>query len=69
MGRYGVAALPDATATGAGSLIYVIDEIGGPVMVFSDGANWRRMTDRAVVGEREKALYCHKVNLAASASR
>ncbi|MFC3119934.1 hypothetical protein ACFOHS_22780 [Jhaorihella thermophila] len=34
---------------GAGTLIYVSDESGGPVIAFSDGTNWRRMTDRAVV--------------------
>jgi hypothetical protein len=50
VGSYNVATLPDAVATGAGSLIYVMDEIGGPVMAFSDGTNWRRMTDHAVVG-------------------
>jgi hypothetical protein len=50
VGSYGIAILPDAAATGAGSLIYVSDEVGGPVMAFSDGTDWRRMTDRAVVG-------------------
>jgi len=44
---YTVATLPSAaTATG---LIYVSDESGGAVPAFSDGANWRRVTDRAVV--------------------
>lgn len=33
-----------------GSLVYVSDESGGPVVAFSDGADWRRTTDRAVVG-------------------
>lgn len=31
------------------SLIYVTDEAGGPVLAFSDGTNWRRVTDRAIV--------------------
>ena len=40
--------LPDA-AMNPGLLIYVSDEAGGAVPAFSDGANWRRVTDRAVV--------------------
>lgn len=46
---YGVATLPDAVAVGAGGIIYVSDEAGGPVLAFSDGTDWRRSTDRAVV--------------------
>ena len=42
-----VAGLPSAAQPG--QMIYVSDETGGPVMAFSDGANWRRITDRAVV--------------------
>ena len=42
-----VATLP--AATGAKRLIYVHDEAGGAVVAFSDGTNWRRTTDRAVV--------------------
>jgi hypothetical protein len=45
---YTVAALPDATL-GTGQCIYVSDETGGAVLAFSDGTNWRRATDRAVV--------------------
>jgi hypothetical protein len=30
-------------------MIYVSDETGGAVMAFSDGSNWRRITDRAIV--------------------
>jgi hypothetical protein len=30
-------------------LIYVSDEVGGAVPAFSDGTNWRRVTDRAIV--------------------
>lgn len=33
----------------AGCWIYVTDEAGGAVPAFSDGTNWRRCTDRAVV--------------------
>jgi hypothetical protein len=48
VGSYNVAALPAASA-GAGQIIYVADEAGGSVLAFSDGANWRRLTDRLVV--------------------
>lgn len=44
---YTVATVPDAT-TEAG-IIYVSDDVGGGVLAFSDGTNWRRVTDRAVV--------------------
>lgn len=30
-------------------MILVTDEVGGAVPAFSDGTNWRRVTDRAVV--------------------
>lgn len=40
--------LPTAAAYTAG-LIYVSNEAGGAVPAFSDGTNWRRVTDRAVV--------------------
>ena len=42
-------ALPSASASGAGAMIFVSNEIGGAVIAFSDGAAWRRATDRAVV--------------------
>ena len=44
---YTVATLPVATT--AAGLIFVSDETGGAVPTFSDGTNWRRVTDRAVV--------------------
>lgn len=44
---YTVATLPDAS--NAGGMIFVSDETGGTVPAFSDGSDWRRMTDRAVV--------------------
>lgn len=43
---YTVATLP---AADAGSIIYVSDEVGGAVLAFADGTNWRRSTDRAIV--------------------
>ncbi|MBZ0164059.1 MAG: hypothetical protein K8H74_15260 [Notoacmeibacter sp.] len=46
---YTAAGLPSASANGAGSIAFVSDESGGAVLDFSDGANWRRVTDRAVV--------------------
>ena len=46
---YTVSVMPAANSVEAGAMIFVSDEIGGPVPAFSDGTNWRRMTDRAVV--------------------
>lgn len=40
-------ALPPAVQEGG--LIFVPDEAGGAIVAFSDGTNWRRVTDRAVV--------------------
>lgn len=45
--RFAVANLPDASIPAR--VIYVSDETGGAVLAFSDGTNWRRVTDRAVV--------------------
>src|SRR5687767_7008950 len=54
--RYSVADLPNAAdyysaaaREGRSALIFVSDEAGGAVPAFSDGANWRRVTDRAVI--------------------
>lgn len=33
----------------AGRIIYVSNEVGGAVLAFSDGTNYRRVTDRAIV--------------------
>lgn len=44
---YTVSTLPDAGV--AAQLIYVSNESGGAVLAFSDGTNWRRVTDRAIV--------------------
>jgi len=41
-----VATLPTAEAAG---LIYVSDETGGATLAFSDGTNWRRVQNRAIV--------------------
>lgn len=37
------------SASPAGQMIFVSDESGGAVPAFSDGTDWRRVTDRAVV--------------------
>jgi len=44
---YTVSTLP--TVTNIPGLIFVSDESGGSVPAFSDGTNWRRVTDRAIV--------------------
>lgn len=44
---FSVSGLPSAAQPG--QMIYVSDETGGATMAFSDGTNWRRITDRAVV--------------------
>jgi hypothetical protein len=43
-----VLTVPDATKS-AGQMIYVSNESGGAVPAYSDGTNWRRVTDRNVV--------------------
>jgi hypothetical protein len=48
-GSYTVATVPSAATVGAGTEIYVSNESGGAVLAFSDGTNWRRVTDRAVI--------------------
>jgi hypothetical protein len=46
--NYTVATLPDATVHDYG-LIFVTNETGGATVAFSDGTNWRRVQDRAIV--------------------
>jgi hypothetical protein len=46
VGTSTVGSLPSASP--AGQMIYVSNESGGAVIAFSDGTNWRRVTDRAV---------------------
>jgi hypothetical protein len=43
------AGLPSAATAGAGALVHVTDESGGATPAFSDGTNWRRVADRAIV--------------------
>lgn len=47
VGSYTVSSLPPPTSPAR--IIYVSDETGGAVLAFSDGTNWRRVTDRAIV--------------------
>jgi Protein of unknown function (DUF2793) len=46
---YAVAGLPSAADAGPGAMIFVTDEMDGAVPAFSDGTDWRRVSDRAVV--------------------
>lgn len=43
-----VAGLPDP-AQWPDALVMVSDEVGGEIPAFSDGLDWRRVSDRAVV--------------------
>lgn len=45
---YTVATLPTASSYPRG-IIYVSNETGGGTLAFSDGSDWRRVQDRAVV--------------------
>jgi hypothetical protein len=47
VGSFTVAGLPGANP--AGQIAFASNEAGGAVLAFSDGTNWRRVTDRAVV--------------------
>lgn len=44
---YAKSSLP--TTSPAGMMIFVTDDTGGAVPAFSDGSNWRRVTDRAII--------------------
>lgn len=46
---YTVATVPSASTAGAGAQIYVSNESGGATVAFSDGTNWRRVADRAII--------------------
>lgn len=45
---YTVAGVPDASLY-TGHIIYVSNETGGATLAFSDGTDWRRVQDRAVI--------------------
>lgn len=40
---------PSRPVSGGCRMVYCVDESGGAVPAFSDGSDWRRVTDRAVV--------------------
>jgi hypothetical protein len=44
-----VAELADVSNFPAGQMVFVTNESGGSVPAFSDGTNWRRVTDRQIV--------------------
>jgi hypothetical protein len=46
---YSKTSLPSPSAAGSGAILHVWDEAGGSVIAFSDGGNWRRVTDREVI--------------------
>jgi hypothetical protein len=46
--NYTVAGVPSAASL-SGAMIYVSNETGGAVVAFSDGTDWRRVTDRAII--------------------
>jgi hypothetical protein len=48
LGAFTVATLP-SVGSYTGGIIYVSDETGGATLAFSDGTNWRRVQDRAIV--------------------
>lgn len=46
---YTVAQLGSLTASPAAQFVFCSDESGGSIPAFSDGTNWRRVSDRAIV--------------------
>lgn len=48
LASFTVATVP-AAASYTGGMIFVTNEAGGAVPAFSDGTNWRRVTDRAII--------------------
>jgi len=49
VGAYTITTLPSASSNGEGAIIYVSDESGGATLAFSDGANWKRVSDNQIV--------------------
>lgn len=41
--------IPPATLSNSGAIIYISDESGGATVAFSDGVDWRRVSDNAIV--------------------
>lgn len=49
MESYTKTTLPDVPDVNSPGLIFVSDDVGGSVPAFSDGTNWRRVTDRDII--------------------
>lgn len=49
LASYAVASLPAAATAGAGALAFVPNAAGGASVAFSDGTNWRNVTDRSII--------------------
>ena len=47
--QFTVAGIETASSTNKGQIAYISDEAGGATLAFSDGTNWRRLQDRAVI--------------------
>ena len=44
-----VSGVSAASSANKGQIVYISDETGGATLAFSDGTNWRRLQDRAVI--------------------
>ena len=44
-----VSGISAASSANKGQIVYISDETGGATLAFSDGTNWRRLQDRAVI--------------------
>jgi hypothetical protein len=49
LAQFSVGGLPSASTNTTGRMIYVVNASGGALPVFSDGTNWRRVSDRSIV--------------------
>lgn len=47
--EFTVAGVPSASAGNKGGAVNITDETGGYTQAFSDGTNWRRVQDRAII--------------------
>lgn len=47
--QFTVSGVTAASTSNKGQIVYISDETGGATLAFSDGTNWRRLQDRAVI--------------------
>lgn len=47
--QFTVSGVTAASGSNKGQIVYISDETGGATLAFSDGTNWRRLQDRAVI--------------------